>query len=179
MRTPNRCARAARQQGFTLIELIVVIVIIGIVATFASLSIGSFGDARLSDEAKRLQHLIRLASDEAITQAREYAIQINQQGYSFQVLGKEGKFVPIKDDPLFRAREFDPDIRVKLELNGEAVSFGGDQPPAQIYLLSSGEIAPNFRLLLSDADGVLGQYQIAVAEDGRTALTTLGTATGS
>lgn len=165
--------QARRQAAFTLIELVVVLFIIGIVASFATLSIGQQGDARLQTEAKRLQHLIRLASDEAISQTREYALQIGKNGYAFLVLDKDGKFAPIKDDQMFRAREFDPDIQVKLELNGEAVTFADDQAPPQIYLLSSGEIAPLFRLLLTDVDGVMGQYQIAVGDDGRTSLTTL------
>lgn len=161
------------QRGFTLIELVVVIFIIGLIAGFATLSISQQSDVRLQTEAQRLQHLIRLASDEAITQTREYALQIGKEGYSFLVMGKEGKFVPVKDDAMFRAREFDPDFRVQLELNGEAVSFEADQAPPQIFILSSGEIAPTFRLLLTDVDGAMGQYQIAIGDDGRSALTVL------
>jgi len=159
--------------GFTLIEMVVVIFLIGIIASFATLSIGQQGDQRLKTEAQRLQHLIRLASDEAITQSREYALQIGKQGYSFLMLNKEGKFAPVSDDPMFRSREFDPDFHITLELNGDSVVFAEDQPPAQIFLLSSGEITPPFRLLMSDVDGQLGQYQIAIGDDGRSSLTTL------
>lgn len=171
-------AKSPRHQAaFTLLELIVVIFIVGLMAGFATLSLNQQSDVRLQTEAQRLHHLIQLASDEAITQSREYALQIGKEGYSFLMLDKEGKFTPLKDDAIFHPREFDPDFKIHLELNGEAVEFNPEQAPPQIYILSSGEIAPNFKLLLNDVDGLLGQYQIAIGEDGRSQLTTLSGAT--
>ncbi|MFV2055381.1 MAG: prepilin-type N-terminal cleavage/methylation domain-containing protein [Thiohalomonadales bacterium] len=112
------------QSGFTLMELMVVVTIIGIIISFGGLSLGQHSDQRLETEAKRIHHLIKLASDEAIMQSREYAVRFAVIDYVFLGLdASAGKFVPIDADKIFRRRELDPDIKLVLEVEGQEVEL--------------------------------------------------------
>lgn len=162
--------RPAHNAGFTLIELIAVVVIIGIIISFATLSIGQHSDQRLQTEAKRLQHLLRMASDEAIMQTREYAIRFSGEGYSFLVMGADGKFLPIEADPLFAPRKVDDDTKLSLTIDDHLIEFNPELEPPSIYILSSGEVTPPFKVSLSDRQELLGGFDIVVDFTGATEL---------
>jgi len=138
----KRCA----SPGFTLIEIMVVVVIIGIMVTFAVLSIGSRGlDERLSLEARRLQELISLASDQAVLQGVELGFVQTETGYEFLEL-KDGKWIPAGDGPL-RSRDMPEPLFISLTVEGRRVApikTGEAADPKtelkpQVLLLSSGE----------------------------------------
>lgn len=133
-------------RGFTLFEIIVVVFIIGVIVTFGSLSISQHSDRYVEDEAKRIHHLLRLATEEAILTAQEMSLLINTDGYSFaQLVGP--KWEPIEGDKFFRSREFPENLDVKMKVYDQEVNLNDSEKPVQIYLLSSGEVTP-FRLTL-------------------------------
>ena len=112
---PRYCA------GFTLIELMVVIFIIGIVASFATLSVGQSHARVLQDEVKRLQSLLTLASDEAVLQSEELAIEVYRNGYRFMQLAQakdEWEWQPVQDNAIFRARCFPEGVELAAEIEG-------------------------------------------------------------
>lgn len=150
-----------RSRGFTLFEIIVVVFIIGVIVTFASLSISQHSDRYLEDEAKRLHHLIRLATEEAVYRGQELSLLVTPHGYSFAML-QGPKWEPIEDDPFFHSREFPETMEVKLIVDEQEVDLTDREKPAQIYLLSSGELTPPFTLVLkgeSDADyRIIGRF---------------------
>ena len=111
-----------KHRGFTLIELMAVVFIIGVILTFATISVGQHSDKSLEEEAKRLHYLIKLASEESVLRSTSMAMEFTKQGYQFvQIAGD--KFEPMKDDNLFRKREFPGDMKIQLELYGQEVSF--------------------------------------------------------
>ena len=159
--------------GFTLFEIIVVVFIIGIIVSFASLSVGQHGDRYVENEAKRLHHLLRLATEEAVLRSQELSLILSSSGYNFEIL-QGPKWEPIVDDPFFREREFSELVTVKLEVDELEVNLSDSEKPAQIYLLSSGELMPPFTLTLKGEGEMVyritgnftGQVQYQPPEDG-------------
>lgn len=136
----------APARGFTLIEVMVVVVIVGIMLTFASLSL-NVGTSPAETEAKRLAALARLAAEEAVLTNTELALRLGRDGYRFQTLGENG-WQDLEDDPTFRPRRFGAPLVVEGEIEGDPVSFSGEQAPA-VFFLSSGEVSV-FRLGIAE-----------------------------
>lgn len=142
-----------RTRGFTLFEIIVVVFIIGVIVTFGSLSISQHSERYVEDEAKRIHHLVRLATEEAVLTAQEMSLLVNNEGYSFALLAGP-KWEPIEDDKFFRSREFPENLSIKMLVYDQEVNLNDSEKPVQIYLLSSGEVTP-FKIILkgeSDAE---------------------------
>jgi len=136
-----------RHGGFTLFEVLVIVFIIGIIVTFGGLSISQHSDRYIEDEAKRIHHLIRMAGEEALLLSQEYSLLLTSTGYSFALLVGD-KWEPVADDQLFRKREFPPGLNVSLSIEENDVNLNDSENPAQIFLLSSGELT-SFKLTLS------------------------------
>jgi len=151
-----------KQAGFTLLELIVVILIVGLLLTFATLSVGTSADKQLETEAKRFASLMKLASEEAIMNSREMALEVNKQSYSFLVY-LDNQFQPLDEEGggVFRARELPEYIKIGAEIEEEIIDFDEleeDDELPKILVLSSGEMTP-FNIKFSQDDGAT--YEIS------------------
>lgn len=132
----------SKQNGFTLIELLVVIVLLGVVTSLAVLSIDNSGSERqMEEEAKRLHALIRLVREESIIQAKEIAMEINKQEYSFFEY-KDKQWIPLKNK-IFHPRSISDDLEFKVETDSEAKIFESKETELlRLYFFSSGEQTP-------------------------------------
>jgi len=156
------------QQGFTLLELLVVVVIVAILFTYTTLAIRSTSPEDLiKEEAHRLSRLVQLAAEEAILRGEEYGIEVYVDGYRFLRL-EENQWQPISGDKLLRDRKLSNDMEMEMRLEDTEISIEGaldslsenksdsdeelddseedkkDAFKPQVYLLSSGEITPEF-----------------------------------
>ena len=168
-RCPALNKPAAQCRGFTLLEVMVVVIIIGIVISFAVLSINS-DDKTLEEEARRLQALINLTSQEAVLQSKELALQFNEDGYEFLAFDGE-KWQAIADDEILRPRKLPDNVAVDYEPEGQKLTLKGmddEAKPPRIYFLSSGEMTP-FRLTLRRR-GELDGYVLTGSARGKTEL---------
>ncbi len=157
-----------KKRGFTLIELLVVVVIVAILFTYTTLAIrGDSAEDLIKEEAQRLERLVQLAMEEAILRGEEYGVELYIDGYRFLRLS-ENQWQPISDDKILRERKLSHDIELEMRLEDTAISIETALTPVadkrvelagsvdetedekkisikpQVYLLSSGEITPEF-----------------------------------
>lgn len=168
--------------GFTLIEIMIVMVIISIIMSLAVLSINLNQSSILDDEIQRLQSLTSMASEEAVLQGEEIAVELHSNGYQFLRLLQSDdawQWSPITEDKLFRPRCFPPGLEMKLELEGEPAELklmtcadssvvldeekeeekeestldeDNENEIPKVFLLSSGELTP-FQITLVWEEG--------------------------
>ena len=142
---------AIKTKGFTLLELLVVIVLLGIVSSFAMLSLNITGlESELNEEANKIHALIRLAKEEAIIQAQEVALRIEDDKYLFEYLDViTQKWLP-KSEKVFRERKTHDALNIRLETEAKKIFFKKDDENKDkeeteygaIFFLSSGESEP-------------------------------------
>ncbi|MEO5341904.1 MAG: type II secretion system minor pseudopilin GspH [Gammaproteobacteria bacterium SHHR-1] len=142
-------------KGFTLLELMVSLFIVGILMGTLLLRIGDSSEQRLEMEAKRLQALLQLASEEAVMTSRELGLELFTGAYGF-VLREGDAWVRLEQDSQLRQRELPPGIDLELELEGEPIRLlaqaDPDRPLPQILIDSSGEL-PLFCIRLRSEKG--------------------------
>lgn len=158
--------RHSQQQGFTLLEILVVLFIMGIILGFATLSIGGRSlDDKLAQEAQRLLQVMQIASDEAALTTAEIGFRPVDGGYVFLVKGSES-WVPI-ENPRSPLRSYSFEIPAEIELTeipqGMPASTEEKNAPV-FFFFSSGELTP-FELVLQ-ADGTQERYRYLGRIDG-------------
>lgn len=177
----------ASTRGFTMLEILVVVVIVAIMFTFTALSIRTTSpDELLQTEARKLDRLIQLALDESILRGVEYGIKFSTNGYQFLGSVDGGyNWQVMQSDKMLRARELPNDMEIELAVEETDIVIEDRSKPKdnddneddkknkknkkkvrpQIFLLSSGEITPEFtaRLVLP---GVATSYIVKGTFDG-------------
>ena len=139
--------RARWQQGFTLIEILVVVFIIGVILGFATLSLsGRALDDKAQEEARRLAEVLRLARDEASMTGFELGWRRTDKGYEFLALADEG-WTPYGASTPLRPRDLPEPLRLEVRVDDLPVANEQDKALPQFMILSSGEMTP-FTLVL-------------------------------
>lgn len=110
---------AARNGGFTLLELVLVMVIIGTVLGAAAPSLRGFFTSRKADDtATRIVSLTRLARSEAVAEGRVHRLQFGARLRTYSVTAQhEGSFRPTASG-LGRPIEVPEEVELELEVAG-------------------------------------------------------------
>lgn len=118
-------------QGFTLIEILVVLVIIGITVGLVQLNAMPNDAETLKMEANRFGLLAEQAANEARASGQTYACVITDVGYTFVAKNDEGEWKATTDD-ILRAREWPEGMIVNnIQIDGQKAA------PGQKILFSS------------------------------------------
>jgi general secretion pathway protein H len=89
----------ASQSGFTLLEILVVIMLIAISAAMIAPSFISMSDADVSEEARRLQQLLRLASEEAQLTGTPIRLTALKRHYYLESLAGDKQWQKLSEAP--------------------------------------------------------------------------------
>lgn len=173
--------RMSRENGFTLLELMIVIVIVAILFSFATLTIRSSSpEDQIKEEARRLDRLIQLVLEEAVLKNTEYGLEFKQNSYRFLTYS-EGQWQAVSDDKLLRERELPEDMEIELAIEqtdiiiGEAAEATDEdddntdeekKAKPQVFLLSSEEITPEFSARFT-LHGIEASYIVSGRIDGK------------
>ncbi|MCJ8202932.1 type II secretion system minor pseudopilin GspH [Pseudomonas sp. RGM2987] len=133
-----------KQQGFTLIELMVVLVIIGIASAAVSLSIKPDPLKLLREDADRLAQLLQLAQAEARSDGRPITWRGDAKGFAFARRTDRGAGLDrFKDDPQLRPRRWQsPSMEIRVE-------------PRQRVVLNAEWLGEPLQIRLSDGQNSL------------------------
>ncbi|WP_267268339.1 type II secretion system minor pseudopilin GspH [Pseudomonas protegens] len=134
----------SKQQGFTLIELMVVLVIIGIASAAVGLSISPDPLQTLRKDAEGLAQLLQVAQAEARADGRPITWRATAKGYSFSRREDEGSGIDdFRHDRQLRPRQWQsPALQVHIE-------------PRQRLVLNAEWINPPLQVVLSDGQNSL------------------------
>ncbi len=136
--------KIARQQGFTLIETIVVIIIIAIITTIAVVAFSGFGEnRRISIAAQKLAATLAVAEQQAILQPAIVGVVFQQKSYHFMQLTQD-------EDNAFTWRQLDIQALAKTQMPRNVklalLKVAGQAPQQsqspQISFLPSGNVTP-------------------------------------
>jgi len=141
----NKNTQLKINQGFSLIEIMIVVLIIGISASMAVLYIDN-SDDRLKSEAKRLFSMTQLVRDDAIMTGQSLAMIVDSTNYYFSRLEK-GKWVQLISKPYKKIKMSD-DIRLRFILADKG-SAKTEKQTNLFYFLPTGETS-EFQVWISN-----------------------------
>ncbi len=142
---PSAAGTAARiaAAGFTLIELVVILLVLTVIFGMIGINLTRDDSDILRDEGDRMALLIQSAQEEAIMQARPFALTPAREGYEFLRLDDEGKLRPIAAGDLLGPRT----LAARVAISGFEVDGVKDAKDAVLIFEPSG-VAPTFTITL-------------------------------
>lgn len=147
------------QQGFTLIEIIVVVSIVALLATVVTVSVGSNTDRHARLQAQRFMAVVNNIQDEAIVSGGYFALTINESSRVYRFRALHDDVSSSTDSDLSRPRKVTHDVDLNWEIL-ESLPNEDDDP--QVLISGLGEIT----LFEARFGGEESDYVVFVSEDG-------------
>lgn len=154
-----RSSLLIKQQGFTLLEIMLVIALIAIIASSMRLGISFESEKdRKFREVQRMHAVINAAAEYAMLNQVELGLLIDNVSYKFLAFDGQ-KWRPMAGQAIFEEHEFTEGVELTLELEGlewsednllGSVSWSDEdlddedeeKLTPQIFILSSGDLTP-------------------------------------
>lgn len=132
-------------QGFTMIEILVVLIVVGLLAALAVANLGGNQQKREMENAvSKMFLLMQAASEQAVLDNSEIGLKLDEQEYRFlRFQDITGEWVPMKDR-MFRNYQWPEWLVVTdiIEDNLPRLTTDEEQLRPDIVFFSSGEITP-------------------------------------
>lgn len=132
----------AAQNGFTLIEILVVLVIVGLISTLAVFTMGGSSQQReLEVEVQSLYLRMQTVSEQAVLNNLEAGLVIETDSYRFLVFDDETQAWEISPERLFQAHTLPSWVSINVSLPSEAprLAIENNTLRPDIVFFSSGE----------------------------------------
>lgn len=131
------------QQGFTLLEIMVVVALIVLTVSLVGINLGRDLDQVAELEARRFARLVEHVRDESVLSGRVYAIEVDEAQKSYQFLITDGEWKSVTRDDVLRQRHFPDYLSIHFEVPEQAIASRG-----LLVVQGLGEITP-FRLAVA------------------------------
>ena len=176
-----------RQQGFTLLEIMLVLLLMGMVSVGVVMTLPNnlTSQEDLQWQAQRFSTLLQFAEDEALISGLELGLVFEQNSYQFAFYDyKTKKWLPVVDKQIQDKVELPETLKIDYLLSGslwdeidtekqdefidddDLVSIEGEEKVIslrpQVYVMSSGEVTP-FSLEFSSADNNAKRQPVTVS----------------
>jgi len=121
------------QQGFTLLELLMVITIVGIMVSVTVFSFGALDQRRLNSEASQLQLALNQASDAALMKQINlgWFFHEEENTYYFLQLNNEGEWIEpeknLAEKTIFKPYTLNSNIKISVEVPSKPFGINNDQ----------------------------------------------------
>ncbi|QQZ29438.1 prepilin-type N-terminal cleavage/methylation domain-containing protein [Thiothrix subterranea] len=133
----------AHQQGFSLLEMMIVIMVIGILYALAGSMLNLSMSDPLNEEVTRLRERVLMAQDESIVRSQALALGFGETGYAFFAQNDQLQWEALDKDGLLKAHAWSGGYEQVLYLQGQAVSLpDNDNIRPQVFILPTGEMMP-------------------------------------
>lgn len=173
-------SRAKKNQGFSLIEILIALVVGALIISLATLSFGDKRKEELEKHSMRLYALFKQAQDETLLRGIDIGLRIEENKYWFYTYDTENeKWLPITDDEFFTEKTIPEMLEIKVVVDGSTLFSDEEEDvdiferdvnifeeeeeeiePPQIYILSSGEMN-DFKVALGWTDDEPRYYLIS------------------
>lgn len=135
----------SKQQGFTLIEILVVMLIISITFGFAMLAFGDFGESRkIRTAAEAFAQFVELIHEEALLESSTLQIQLTHTGYSAQRMNAKHHW-----QPLHASHNHPPALPAKTKIT---VAYGSKKPDQLVIIMSGSGDMTSFKVYFGSAE---------------------------